>query len=115
MAYVQTKPGASVTEEELIEFAAAHIPERAAVPKRVRITPALPVTRVGKIFKPDLQRREIETVIRLDAEANAATIADLAVDHDPSAGLIVRVRVASGRVALRPALQRYAFKFEITE
>lgn len=115
VAYVQTKPGASVTEEELLEFAAAHVPERAAVPKRVRITAALPVTRVGKIFKPDLQKREIEIVIRLEAEAASASLAGLEVDHDPSAGLIARVRVASGRDRLRLALQRYAFKFEIAE
>jgi fatty-acyl-CoA synthase len=115
VAYVQTKPGASVTEEELLEFAAAHVPERAAVPKRVRITAALPVTRVGKIFKPDLQKREIEIVIRLEAEAASASLAGLEVDQDPSAGFIARVRVASGRDRLRLALQRYAFKFEIAE
>jgi fatty-acyl-CoA synthase len=115
VAYVQTKPGASVTEEELLEFAAAHVPERAAVPKRVRITAALPVTRVGKIFKPDLQKREIEIVIRLEAEAASASLAGLEVDQDPSAGLIARVRVASGRDRLRLALQRYAFKFAIAE
>ena len=109
VAYVQAKPGASVTEEELIEFAAAHIP------KRVKITAALPVTRVGKIFKPDLMKREIENVIRTEARAASASIAGLEVDHDPSAGLIARIRLASGGETLRLALQRYAFKFEIVE
>ena len=52
----------------------------------MRITAALPVTRVGKIFKPDLQKREIEIVIRLEAEAASASLAGLEVDQDPSAG-----------------------------
>jgi fatty-acyl-CoA synthase len=38
VAYVQPKPGAAVTEEELLEFAASTIPERAAVPKRIRVS-----------------------------------------------------------------------------
>ncbi|MBV8240518.1 MAG: acyl-CoA synthetase [Hyphomicrobiales bacterium] len=115
VAYVQAKPGASVTEEELTEFAAARIPERAAIPKRVRITAALPVTRVGKIFKPDLMKREIENVIRAEARSASASITGVEVDHDPSAGLIARIRLASGGESLRLALQRYAFKFEIME
>jgi len=113
VAYVQAKPGASVTEAELIEFAAHRIPERAAVPKRVRITPALPVTRVGKIFKPDLVKREIESVIRTEAETASAEIAALSVDQDASAGLIAHVRAPSGADRLGAALKRYAFKFEI--
>ena len=43
------------------------IPERAAVPKRVNIVPSLPMTGVGKIFKPALQQLEIETVVRAEA------------------------------------------------
>jgi fatty-acyl-CoA synthase len=38
VAYVQPKPGAAVTEEDLLEFAASTIPERAAVPKRIRVS-----------------------------------------------------------------------------
>src|SRR5208337_4511991 len=63
VAYVQVKAGAAVTEQELLDFAATHVPERPAVPKQVRIVPQLPLTAVGKIFKPALQRQEIEHVI----------------------------------------------------
>ena len=65
VVYVQVKPGASPSEQELLEFAAARIPERAAIPKQVRIVADLPLTNVGKIFKPALQRREAEIVIRV--------------------------------------------------
>ena len=43
-----------------MSFAREHIGERAAVPKAIRIVPAMPLTGVGKIFKPELKQREIE-------------------------------------------------------
>ena len=90
VAYVQTKPGVSVSEQELLDFATTHIPERAAIPKRVRIADQLPLTGVGKIFKPALQQQEIENVIRSEAEAAGVALVDVAVDRDPQAGLMAR-------------------------
>jgi fatty-acyl-CoA synthase len=62
VAYVELKPGASATVEELMQFAETHIPERAAVPKKLYILPQLPLTAVGKVFKPELENRQIEDV-----------------------------------------------------
>ena len=67
VAYVQLRPGLQVTTAELLAFATQHISERAAVPKRIEILPQLPVTAVGKIFKPALQRIEIKQVILKEA------------------------------------------------
>lgn len=55
VVYVQLKPGAQASEIELLEHAAAHIPERAAVPKDAWIIDAIPLTAVGKTFKPALR------------------------------------------------------------
>ena len=55
VVYVQLKPGAQTRETELLEHAAAHIPERAAVPKDAWIIDAIPLTAVGKTFKPALR------------------------------------------------------------
>ena len=41
---------------------AAHIHERAAVPKHIEVLPELPKTAVGKVFKPDLRRLAITRV-----------------------------------------------------
>jgi acyl-coenzyme A synthetase/AMP-(fatty) acid ligase len=60
MAYVQLKPGTAVTEAELIEHAARTIREKAAIPKRVKISSNLPTTAVGKLFKPALVECQIE-------------------------------------------------------
>jgi fatty-acyl-CoA synthase len=62
VAYVQLKPEAQVTEAELLAYAGENIGERAAVPKAIHIIDDLPVTTVGKIFKPQLVRLEVEDV-----------------------------------------------------
>ncbi|HYM04849.1 MAG TPA: acyl-CoA synthetase [Stellaceae bacterium] len=55
VAYVQLRPGAKATPEELLDFARARIAERAAVPLEITIIPMLPQTNVGKVFKPQLR------------------------------------------------------------
>jgi fatty-acyl-CoA synthase len=115
VVYVQAKPGASVEEQELLEFAARRIPERAAVPKHVRIVHALPVTSVGKIFKPALLQREAESVIRSEAEAAGAVIVNIEIEQDLRSGQLFQIRVASGADSLRRALERYTLKFAVSE
>ncbi len=64
VAYVQLHPGASITEQALLEFAAAHIPERPAVPKDIFVLDRLPLTAVGKPQKHLLQIDAAERVFR---------------------------------------------------
>ena len=87
VAYVQLKAGAVVTEAELLEHAARSIPEKAAIPKRVKISPSLPTTAVGKLFKPALVEREIEETIRAEAEKAGVAIASVKIERDPQRGL----------------------------
>ncbi|MGE8497850.1 MAG: acyl-CoA synthetase [Pseudomonas sp.] len=62
VVYVQLKPGSQVSEAELLSHAAEHIPERAAVPKDVWLIDAIPLTAVGKTFKPALRFDAIRRV-----------------------------------------------------
>ena len=55
VAFVSLKPGAQVSSDELLAFAAPLIAERPAVPRRIQIVPALPMTAVGKVYKPKLR------------------------------------------------------------
>jgi fatty-acyl-CoA synthase len=48
-------PGATATEEELLAFVCAGVDEPPARPKRVTILETMPLTNVGKIYKPDLR------------------------------------------------------------
>ena len=56
VAFVQCKPGASVDADELLGFVRERTPERAAVPVSLYFIDALPLTGVGKVFKPALRR-----------------------------------------------------------
>lgn len=60
VAYVVLKPGAQASTEELLKYAAAHVPERAAVPKQCYLLPQMPKTAVGKIQKNLLRVDAIE-------------------------------------------------------
>ena len=90
-AYVELVAGATVTAGDLKDYAAAIIPERAAIPKHVEILDELPKTAVGKIFKPDLRRLAIRRVYDAAlAEAGlAARVAD--VQEDRKRGLVARI------------------------
>jgi fatty-acyl-CoA synthase len=48
-------PGASATEDELRDHAQQTIGERPAWPKQIHIVEAIPLTSVGKIYKPSLR------------------------------------------------------------
>jgi fatty-acyl-CoA synthase len=48
-------PGASATEDELLAFVNERVDEPPARPKRVTILETMPLTNVGKIYKPDLR------------------------------------------------------------
>ena len=55
VAFVQLKPGAQVSGDELLDHVRQHTPERAAVPVAIYFVDALPLTAVGKVFKPALR------------------------------------------------------------
>ncbi|WP_092117920.1 hypothetical protein [Bradyrhizobium erythrophlei] len=99
----------------MMDFAAAQVPERAAIPKLVKIMPSLPVTGIGKIFKSALQQREIEAAVRREAQNVGVTVVDLTFERSPRLGQVVRLRVGEGSAALRAAPERYAFKFEVQD
>ena len=93
MAFVQLKPGASATGEELKNFARERIEERAAAPVDVFIVDPMPLTGVGKIFKPELRNRASQHVYRELARSIAGAEADPQVDivSDPVHGTLVVV------------------------
>ena len=85
-------------------------PSRAAAPKRVTVVDAIPVTAVGKPFKPALRRLAAEAAAR-DALAGIAT--DVAARL---AGGQVVVTVRGGdRAAVRDALGPFAFDWETAD
>lgn len=62
VAYVSLNAGHDVTADALMAFCQEHIAERAAVPKDIWIQDAIPLTAVGKVFKPTLRQDAIRRV-----------------------------------------------------
>lgn len=114
VAYVQLRAGAAATEDELLAYAAGAITERAAVPKRIHIIAAIPLTVVGKIFKPALVALEIENVVRREAAAQATPLHSVQVRQDAKLGLVAEVVVTGDAGPLQNALAQYALRVEIT-
>jgi fatty-acyl-CoA synthase len=96
VAFVQLKPNSQVDADTLLEFVRDRIQERAAIPVKLSVLQSLPLTAVGKVFRPELRRLavyevfqqiltnlvEAGRVLRLDAESNAG-------------GVSVRIKLAS--------------------
>ena len=67
VAFVQLKPGQQIDEAELLDYVRERTPERAAVPVHLYFIDAIPLTGVGKVFKPalrwDATRRAVELML----------------------------------------------------
>lgn len=82
VAFVSLRPGAQVSEIELLAFTAERVDEAPAKPKWIHILPQMPVTNVGKIYKPELRTLATATVVRgLVAQATASL--NLSADQAP--------------------------------
>ena len=81
-AYVELVGGATVTTDELMDYAKKHIHEKAALPKHIEILDELPKTAVGKVFKPDLRKSAITRVYNkaLEDAGHAAEVVEVIDD-----------------------------------
>ena len=105
-AYVQLKPGANVSAAELIAYLREHTPERAAVPVALHFVDPMPLTAVGKIFKPALR---LDAMRRVAAQLLDGLTADGAalgvqVAADAKLGHVIRVSLGGAQGAERERL-----------
>jgi fatty-acyl-CoA synthase len=61
VVFVTLKPGAEATEDDLLAYVRARVDEPPARPKSVTVLPIMPMTLVGKIFKPELRQLAAKT------------------------------------------------------
>lgn len=123
LAYVQFKPNAKVTPEQLLEFLRERTPERAAVPVELIPIDVMPLTGVGKVFKPSLRWDATERVFTRLLAPLVSQPATLAVKVGPHGthGTLATISVGgapnAGRDALeenlRQALAPFAVSYEI--
>jgi fatty-acyl-CoA synthase len=115
VAYVQLRAGETATEAELLAFLKAEIAERAALPRQVHIIDAMPLTAVGKIFKPALKHRETRDALSVALRDAGVAVSDLLVADERSRGLVVAVHLElpASDAAAREVLGRFPFPFTV--
>jgi fatty-acyl-CoA synthase len=123
VAYIQIQKGSGLTEEEILDFCKKEIGERAAIPKEVIIIDEMPLTPIGKIFKPDLVRDAIRRVCQAELETmkNLTESLEIQVDQDRLHGSIAKIKIkpaseVSGEKTeseVSDLLGRFTFKYQL--
>ena len=117
IAYVVVKECESVSEEDLLAFARAEVSERPAVPSEIVIMEQLPVTAVGKLFKPALRMDAIKRVVISELEQRGLN-AEVKVRHEKRTGFVASIKCADQKSAsvadVREALGKYSFASEFS-
>jgi fatty-acyl-CoA synthase len=121
VAFVTLKPGATVDPQALMAFANARIPERPAFPKRIDIIPAVPMTAIGKVYKPALRARACLRVLE-ERVSRGAMAGRVRVSVEESAsGLAVKFEARPGigrdevEAEVRQLMQPYAIAYAVVD
>lgn len=112
VAFVTVTPGSAVKPDELKTWATEHVPERAAAPKHVEIVDEIPLTTVGKPYKPELRRRAAEQAAR-------GALAETSVHDKVSAVLVdgaveIQIPASAADERTRDTLSQYAWTWRLT-
>jgi fatty-acyl-CoA synthase len=108
LAYIQLKPEAKASPKELVEFVRERTPERAAVPVNVVLIDAMPLTGVGKVFKPQLRwdaARRVFTDTLADLSKRGATVS-ISVAAHPVHGNLATIAISGVPAAERAAVEQ---------
>jgi fatty-acyl-CoA synthase len=99
VAYVQLQENAKLTEAHILEYLKTEIGERAAVPKEIYIVDEIPLTPVGKIFKPSLRWRSIQQVYKAELQAlgDLAERIEVSVNEDKIHGSIAEITIKAAQ------------------
>ncbi|SDR48066.1 fatty-acyl-CoA synthase [Rhizobiales bacterium GAS113] len=118
MLFVSAQPGEDLDAAELASFLQERVLEPPAQPKIVAVLAEMPVTPVGKIYKPRLRELAAE---KAAGDLLAATCpqaeAEIAAAHDAERGLLLSVKIEGGpamREQARRALARFPIPIEIS-
>ena len=105
--FVVPAPGAEVDVEALRKHLDANVNEAPARPKSIIVIDALPVTAVGKIFKPALRDLAIKEKVRLEVSriCGPAASAEVGVRLDSRKQTVVDVLVTDAETGMIAALE----------
>jgi fatty-acyl-CoA synthase len=123
VAYVEVAEDSGLNPGDILAWAREHVGERAAVPKDIYIVDKIPLTAVGKIFKPrlrwDATRRAYEQ--ELAALGDLARSVEVSVAEDKVHGTKATIRIKAARGADPEAIRkrvpellaRYTVNYEV--
>jgi fatty-acyl-CoA synthase len=124
VAYVQLQENAKLTAADILTYLKDKIGERAAVPKEVFIVDEIPLTPVGKIFKPSLRWQAIQRVYHSELQAmdDLAEKIEVSVNEDKIHGSIAEIKIESApgvdaadiKAKVDDILARYTVKYKLT-
>ena len=109
VAYVQPKPGQAIDSSELIDFVRERTPERAAVPVAIYEIQPMPLTGVGKVFKPALRldaARRVAESLMADAPLGKGSLVITSASH-PLHGSLITLRFKNMTTADKADLDRF--------
>jgi fatty-acyl-CoA synthase len=114
VVYVTLKPGAVTDAAAILAFVGPMMSEPAAVPKSVTILQEMPVTPIGKIYKPAL--RVLATRTALQRELARLIPAAGAAEADCSeAGNVIRLKNPTDEPRVRDALLGMPIQYRIEQ
>ncbi len=115
-AYVQLVNGSKATSKEILEFANKAVGEQAARPKYVEILSELPLTNVGKIFKPELRKMAIKRVLSQHFASTGVSATVETIRDDKSLGLVTCVKCGQEeKEQVKKILGTYSVSWEFTD
>jgi len=124
VAYVQLQENVELTEADILTYLKDKIGERAAVPKEVFIVDEIPLTPVGKIFKPSLRWQSIQRVYETELQAldDLAEKIEVSVNEDKIHGSIAKITIKSApgvdavdiKTKADDTLARFTVKYKLT-
>jgi fatty-acyl-CoA synthase len=117
VAFASLQPGAQVTEAELLAFTAARVDETPARPKSITVLARMPVTNVGKIYKPELRTLATAAVVQglmhqvlTPMQTPAAQWPQVHAQGDTPVAVDARATPAAAWAALKPLLDALPVK-----
>jgi fatty-acyl-CoA synthase len=118
VVFAALRPGEYATPEELMAFAAERVDEPPARPRRVFVIDAMPMTNVGKIYKPELRALATQAVAQqivdgVSAAQGVAPADQPQVRCTEAEGLVVRLPASASAAyeeAVRAALAELPLK-----
>ncbi|MGH8839709.1 MAG: acyl-CoA synthetase [Jiangellaceae bacterium] len=113
VAFVTLAPGATTAAEELKAWAGDHVPEQAAAPRSVTVLDALPVTLVGKPFKPALRAEATREAVAAALKRFPEVTGVRGVDEDGTAVAVVYLDEGAEGTAVKEALDRFAITWRM--